>query len=72
MVRISVSDTGVGMTPEVQARSFKSFFTTKEPGKGTGLGLTQVRTLAEEAGGRVELESALSRGTTVSIFFPRV
>ncbi len=71
LVRISVSDTGVGMTPEVQARSFESFFTTKEPGKGTGLGLTQVRTFAEESGGRVELQSTPGQGTTVSMLFLR-
>ena len=70
-IRVSVSDTGFGMTSEVLARSFETFFTTKERGKGTGLGLTQVRTFAEEAGGRAELQSAPGQGTTVSMLFPR-
>jgi len=66
--RLSVQDTGVGMTPEVQARIFEDFFTTKNG--GTGLGLSNVRRLAGDAGGRLEIVSAPGEGTTVTIIFP--
>ncbi|HYZ63260.1 MAG TPA: ATP-binding protein [Acetobacteraceae bacterium] len=69
-VRLSVSDTGMGMSPEVQARVFEPFFTTKEIGKGTGLGLAQVYGFARQSGGGVRLRSAPGEGTTVSLLLP--
>jgi PAS domain S-box-containing protein len=70
-VEISVSDTGVGMTPEIAKRAFEPFFTTKETGKGTGLGLSMVYGFAEQSGGVATIDSAPGRGTTVRICFPR-
>lgn len=69
-VVLEVSDTGVGMDEATRARAFQSFFTTKPPGEGTGLGLSIVQEEAEQAGGFVELESEVGRGTTARIFFP--
>jgi signal transduction histidine kinase len=70
-VRVILSDTGTGMSPEVQRRVFEPFFTTKEVGKGTGLGLSQVYGFARASGGDVRIESQPGRGTTVSILLPR-
>src|SRR4029079_11925687 len=70
-VRISVSDTGVGMPPAVQARVFEPFFTTKELHKGSGLGLPQVYGFAQQCLGRVTITSALGVGTTVTLLLPR-
>jgi len=70
-VRISVTDTGCGMTQEVVDRAFEPFFTTKPVGKGTGLGLSQIFGFAHQSGGEVGIESQLGRGTTVSIYLPR-
>jgi signal transduction histidine kinase len=70
-VALSVRDNGVGMAPEVLARVFEPFFTTKEIGKGSGLGMPQVYGFAEQSGGAVKVESALSQGTTVTLMLPR-
>jgi signal transduction histidine kinase/ActR/RegA family two-component response regulator len=70
-VRISVTDTGCGMPPEVLERAFEPFFTTKPVGKGTGLGLSQIFGFAHQSGGEVGIESEVGRGTTVSIYLPR-
>jgi signal transduction histidine kinase/ActR/RegA family two-component response regulator len=70
-VRISVIDTGCGMSPEVKERAFEPFFTTKPVGKGTGLGLSQIFGFAHQSGGEVGIESEVGRGTTVSIYLPR-
>ena len=69
-VAISVSDTGVGMAPELQAKVFEPFFTTKELGKGSGLGLSQAYGFVTQSGGTIELESAPGKGTTVTFFLP--
>ncbi len=70
-VRLSVSDTGAGMTPEVAARAFDPFFTTKEVGKGTGLGLSQVYGLVAQSGGAAWIDSRPGAGTTVVLLLRR-
>jgi signal transduction histidine kinase/ActR/RegA family two-component response regulator len=70
-VRVCISDTGVGMTPEVKARAFDPFFTTKGPGAGSGLGLSQVYGMARQSGGGVMIDSAPGAGARVSVFLPR-
>ena len=62
-VKISVTDTGCGMTAEVLERAFEPFFTTKPVGKGTGLGLSQIFGFAHQSGGEVGIESKVGRGT---------
>jgi len=71
-VSVSVTDTGTGMTPEILARVCEPFFTTKEVGKGSGLGLSQVFGFARQSGGHLRLESAPGEGTTATIFLPAV
>lgn len=70
-VRLSISDNGVGMTREVQARVFEPFFTTKDIGKGSGLGLAQVHGFVKQSGGAIEIDSAIGRGTTITMLLPR-
>ncbi len=71
-VMISVADTGTGMSEAVRLHAFDPFFTTKEIGKGSGLGLSQVYGLVQQSGGVIHIDSHLGRGTTVSIYLPRV
>ena len=70
-VRISIADTGHGMSSEVQARAFEPFFTTKDVGKGSGLGLPQVYGFAQQSAGRVTIASEVGTGTTVTLLLPR-
>jgi len=70
-VKVSVTDTGCGMPPDVLERAFEPFFTTKPVGKGTGLGLSQIFGFAHESGGEVGIESQVGKGTIVSIYLPR-
>ena len=69
-VEVSVRDTGVGMSPELQIRAFEPFFTTKGLGKGTGLGLSTVYGIVSRAHGRVQLDSAEGTGTSVRVLLP--
>ena len=70
-VRLSISDTGVGMPKDVVGRAFEPFFTTKDVGKGSGLGLAQVYGFVKQSNGEAEIESAQGKGTTVILAFPR-
>ena len=70
-VLIAIGDTGHGMALDVQARVLEPFFTTKEVGKGTGLGLPQVFGFVKQSGGHLKIYSEVGRGTTVRIYLPR-
>ncbi|WP_406857332.1 PAS domain-containing protein [Alsobacter sp. KACC 23698] len=70
-VRLTVSDTGLGMTPETAARVFEPFFTTKEPGKGTGLGLSMIYGFVRQSGGDIAIASQPGAGATITLHLPR-
>ncbi|RUO66352.1 PAS domain S-box-containing protein [Pseudidiomarina planktonica] len=71
-IMICVSDTGVGMSPEVARRVFEPFFTTKSLGKGSGLGLSMVFGFTKQSGGHINIYSEPNEGTSVKLYFPRV
>ncbi len=71
-LRLTVSDTGHGMDPEVKNRAFDPFFTTKKPGEGTGMGLAVVHGIIKNHEGTITLESEVGKGTTVHVFLPWV
>jgi CheY-like chemotaxis protein len=70
-VMVAVGDSGAGMTPEVLARAFDPFYTTKEVGKGSGLGLSQVHGFVKTAGGHIKILSEPGVGTTVELYLPK-
>jgi PAS domain S-box-containing protein len=70
-VKVSISDNGTGMAPEIANRAFDPFFTTKNLDKGSGLGLSMVYGFAKQSGGLVILDSVFAEGTTVSLYLPR-
>lgn len=69
-VKLCISDTGTGMTPDVLQRATEPFFTTKPVGRGSGLGLSQVIGTIEQHGGRVEIESRTNEGTAIHLYLP--
>jgi PAS domain S-box-containing protein len=70
-VSLRVSDTGVGMPPEVRARAFDPFYTTKPIGQGTGLGLSMIYGFVRQSEGSVQIESSVGKGTEIEILLPR-
>ncbi|PKB57096.1 MAG: hypothetical protein BZY73_05005 [SAR202 cluster bacterium Casp-Chloro-G3] len=71
-VVLVVRDTGTGMSQEIKARIFEPFFTTKDEGKGTGLGLATCRSIVEQNGGYLSVESEIGEGTIIQVYLPAV
>jgi two-component system cell cycle sensor histidine kinase/response regulator CckA len=71
-VMLSIEDTGVGMTDDVKRHLFEAFYTTKPPGKGTGLGLATCQAIVEQCVGLISFSSEVGKGSTFRIYFPRV
>jgi signal transduction histidine kinase len=70
-IKVTVADTGTGMPPEILEHAFEPFYTTKEVGKGSGLGLSQLYGFVRQSGGTVKIDSEVGSGTTVSIYLPK-
>jgi PAS domain S-box-containing protein len=70
-VQVIIADNGSGMTPEVLAHALEPFYTTKDVGKGSGLGLAQAYGFANSAGGKLDIKSEVGQGTSISLLFPR-
>jgi signal transduction histidine kinase len=71
-VLLAISDTGCGMSSDIQASLFKPFFTTKGPAKGTGLGLAAVQAIVRHIGGEIFVSSEVDKGSRFKIYIPRV
>jgi signal transduction histidine kinase len=67
---ISIGDTGTGIPPGIMDKVFEPFYTTKPPGKGTGLGLHSVQSLVKKLGGEIQVQSTVGKGTTFQLHFP--
>ena len=70
--KVTIADTGCGIPPENLQKIFDPFFTTKPEGKGTGLGLYNVRTIVRKYNGELTIESSVGKGTTFQLSFPRL
>ena len=69
-IKLTVSDTGSGISPDVIGSIFEPYFSTKAPGEGTGMGLALVKSIVETCGGKIEVESEYGKGTVFTIYFP--